>query len=392
LLHSRDVFDRVLSGLLGGDARLGLEAQRKPGIRTQLLAVRELWASFRDTVDSLAASPGKDARLDLIVRSNPQLLARMNQAVKLLEDQANAKVDRIIYMQFGLFVAMLLLLVAVWITLLSPLLRQLAAVVAEITLGSETVCQAAKAVASSSDWLAQTAIEQAGALERTSAAAAEIGHTVLRCKNNSKAAAAVVVESERNFHQASGTLDDVVKATNEIADSTGKIANVNKLIEGIAFQTNLLALNATVEAVRAGQAGAGFSVVADEVRRLAQRSAEASRDTAMLVEDSAASVAGGATKVGKALSAMTAIQSDWEKVRVIALEIDAGSEQQFTGVSQITRAVTLMQGNTQRTAAVSEESAAAALELRAQAESMQAVVMGLARIVNGTREIAAPVG
>lgn len=383
LRQSRDRFDKVLTGLLEGDPALGLPGHPKPAIQAQLRIVSDLWKPFRAIIDSLEEKPGKDSRLNEIIRVNPALLASANEAVMLLESDANAKVDRIIYMQIGLFLAVVTLLAVAWTTMLAPLLRQLATVVYEVTAAADAVSQAAKEVASSSDWLANSSTQQAAALEQTSAAAEEISNSGLQCKSSSAAAADVVTKYEGEFDRASETLADVVRATTEIGESTNKIAAVNKLIDGIAFQTNILALNAAVEAARAGEAGMGFSVVADEVRRLAHRSADASRDTATLVENSVAVAATGASKVGRASEAMSSIQSGWEQVRVLAIKINAASAQQFTGISQITQAVTLMQGSTQQTAAVSEESAAAALELRAQAESLQTVVSGLARIVNG---------
>jgi methyl-accepting chemotaxis protein/methyl-accepting chemotaxis protein-1 (serine sensor receptor) len=193
----------------------------------------------------------------------------------------------------------------------------------------------------------------------------------------------VVNSSERAFHAAAQALDDVVQATGEISASTGKIASMNKLIEAIAFQTNILALNAAVEAARAGEAGMGFSVVADEVRSLAQRLAEASRDTAALVENSVAVVAGGTEKVGRASEAMHSIEVPWGKIRAITREIDELSEQQSSGVEQITEAVVTMQGNTERTASTAKEAAATAGELRGQAETTRTVVGRLARLVNG---------
>jgi methyl-accepting chemotaxis protein len=383
LRQDRDRFDRVLTGLIMGDAELGIPAHPGEEVEAQVDAVMNLWKPFRADVDSLVASPAKDSRVDNIVAKNLELLNGMNQVVKLLETAANGKVDRITRMQFGLFGAVVLLVACGWLGLLAPLVRQLGTVVEEVTSASDAVCQAAKQVASSSQWLAETSTSQAAALEQTSSAAEQINATAMRCKDSSAAAAQVVAKSQHEFETASGTLEEVVCATTEIHESTHKIASVNKLIEGIAFQTNILALNAAVEAARAGEAGMGFSVVADEVRRLAQRSAEASRDTSTLVENSVAVVARGAAKVGKASEAMGVIQSDWEQVRGFATEIHTASQEQFAGISQIAQAVTMLQGNTQQTASVSEESAASALELKAQAESMQAVVTGLARIVNG---------
>jgi methyl-accepting chemotaxis protein len=383
LRQSRDRFDRVLTGLLDGDRELALAGIATPSIRAELGIVQGLWKPFRSLIDSLAASPARDARLDEIIRTNPALLARMDGVVKLLEQDANSKVDRILSLQVGLFLTMLLLLGAAWFLLLSPLLRRLASFVDDVRAASDLVFLASRQVASSSESLAMASTRHAAALEETSAAAAELNETTLQSKKNAAATADVVTRSEREFNEASRTLTEVVQATTEISASTKKIATVNTMIDGIAFQTNILALNAAVEAARAGEAGVGFSVVADEVRRLAHRSAEASRDTAVLVEHSVAVVASGTTKVHQAVRAMSAIQSEWEEIRRLAVEIDGSSHVQFAGISQITKAVTGMQEDTQQTAAISEESAAAAMELSEQARSLQTAVGGLSRMVTG---------
>ena len=383
LRESRDRFDRVLSGLIRGDPELGLPASGSPQTQAQLRSVMELWVPFRAGIDGLIQTPQKGAQLEIVVRSNGELLAQMNRAVKLFELEANAKVDHIILLQVALFVALLLLLAVGWSFLLRPLLRQLAAVVDDVGRASSIVCQNAKQLSASSTWLADTAVQQAAALHQTSAAAEAINHTALQCKSSSAAAVDVVSRCEREVEDASRSLTDVVEATAEIGKAAGRIASVNKLIETIAFQTNILALNAAVEAARAGDAGLGFSVVAGEVRGLAQRSADASRETAALVDNTVAAVASGAAKVETASGAMNTVQSDWGQVRILAREINQSSEQQATGVSQITSAVAAMEDNTQKTASVAEENAASALELRAQSETMQTVVTRLARMVDG---------
>jgi methyl-accepting chemotaxis protein/methyl-accepting chemotaxis protein-1 (serine sensor receptor) len=155
------------------------------------------------------------------------------------------------------------------------------------------------------------------------------------------------------------------------------------VIDGIAFQTNILALNAAVEAARAGEAGLGFAVVADEVRNLAQRCAQAAKDTADLIEDSVAKSNAGKVKVDQVAGAIRIVTEEAGKIKVLVDEISVGSQEQARGIEQIGSAITQMDQVTQRAAASAEEGASAAEELTAQSESLKTVVAQLNRMVGG---------
>jgi methyl-accepting chemotaxis protein len=382
LRASRNRFEKVLEGLIDGDAELGLPLCGKPEIRAQLERVRTLWLPFRSAVDDLLQSSGK-ANTGAIVEGNLGLLTEMNAAVKLFEQETNASRNRLLLMQASLFVSVLTLLLSAWFILLAPLVRQISSVVRRISEVSDVVCRASGVAASSSEWLASASTEQAAGLDRATIATAQMDADSLRSTEYSRAAEKLVDKAEEEFEHASRTLLEVVQATTEIIESTFKISSINKLIEGFAFQTNILALNAAIEAARAGEAGMGFSVVADEVRRLAQQCAGASRNTTSLIENSVAAARKGKVKVDSAAAAMNTIQADWRELGNLAHAINTASEQQRTSVSDIGTNVIELQTNTQRTAATAEESASTASELKGQAESLQEVVTGLARLVGG---------
>lgn len=153
------------------------------------------------------------------------------------------------------------------------------------------------------------------------------------------------------------------------------------MIDEIAFQTNILALNAAVEAARAGEAGMGFAVVADEVRSLAQRSAQAAKDTAALIEESIAKSIDGKSKVDQVNQGLRIISGQASQVKTLVDEVSLGSEEQTRGIEQIGKALSQMDQITQQTAASAEESASASEELNAQSHALMAVVQRLQAMV-----------
>jgi len=175
----------------------------------------------------------------------------------------------------------------------------------------------------------------------------------------------------------------LVGAMDAIKTSSADIAKIIKTIDEIAFQTNILALNAAVEAARAGEAGAGFAVVADEVRNLAQRCAQAAKETASKIEDAVQKSAVGADISAKVAKSLEEIVGKARQVDEMAGEVAAASQEQSQGISQVNIAVTQMDKVTQSNAANAEESAAAAEELTAQAESLKDAVSELLRLVDG---------
>jgi methyl-accepting chemotaxis protein/methyl-accepting chemotaxis protein-1 (serine sensor receptor) len=182
----------------------------------------------------------------------------------------------------------------------------------------------------------------------------------------------------------------MVQAMGEINDSSGRISRIIKVIDEIAFQTNILALNAAVEAARAGEAGMGFAVVADEVRNLAQRSAQAARDTAALIEESIAKSNGGKTRVEHVAGSIRTITTSADQIHMLVDEVSKGSQEQARGIQEIARAITQMEQVTQRTAANAEESSAAAQELSAQSRTLNGIVEELYALIEnghaGTRQ------
>jgi methyl-accepting chemotaxis protein/methyl-accepting chemotaxis protein-1 (serine sensor receptor) len=256
--------------------------------------------------------------------------------------------------------------------------------IVELGDGADQVATAATQVSSSSQSLAQGASEQAASLEETSASSEEINSMARKNTDNSRSTADLLARSQEKVNQANRFLEDMVVSMDLITDSSGKISKIIKVIDEIAFQTNILALNAAVEAARAGEAGMGFAVVADEVRSLAQRSAQAAKDTAALIEDSITRSGEGKVKVDQVALAIRAVTEDSARVKVMIDEVSLGSEEQSRGIDQIGRAISQMEQVTQTNAASAEESAAAAEELSAQSESLKDVIARLQEMVGGS--------
>jgi methyl-accepting chemotaxis protein len=262
--------------------------------------------------------------------------------------------------------------------------RQLRQLAGEMLDGSRQVAAASGQVAAASHSLAQGNSEQAATLQETSSSTTEITAVIRKNAENTKTMANLMTETAQLVENANRSLEEMVDSMKGINGSSEKISKIIRVIDEIAFQTNILALNAAVEAARAGEAGMGFAVVADEVRNLAQRSAQAARDTALLIEDSIAKSAAGSAKLRQVGESISRITTSAAQVKVLADEVDVGSREQSRGMEHIATAVGQMEQVTQRSAANAEESAAASQELAAQAQSLHAIVVRLREMVDGS--------
>jgi len=246
------------------------------------------------------------------------------------------------------------------------------------------VAGAAGQVSSSSQSVAQGASEQAASLEETSASTEEIASITRKNADHAQQVAGLMQDSERGASEVHQTLDRMVEKMKEIDASSNKIARIIKVIDEIAFQTNILALNAAVEAARAGEAGLGFAVVADEVRNLAQRCAQAARDTAALIEESIETSRDGNERLDRMAGAVRAMTEISSRVKSLVDGVNVGSQEQSRGMEQISRAIVQMEQVTQNTAAGAEQSASAGAELNGHAANLRSLVEEMNRMVGAS--------
>ena len=287
---------------------------------------------------------------------------------------------------YQILLAGLLLLVAgmaVATFLVRGITRPINRIIEALASGSREVSSASTQVSAASQSLAEGASEQAAAIEETSASLEEMSSMTKQNADNSSQANSLMREAKTVVDKAGISMKQVNESMDDISSSGQEIGKIIKTIDEIAFQTNLLALNAAVEAARAGEAGAGFAVVADEVRNLAQRAAEAAKNTANLIEGTITRINQGTDLVKATDDAFSEVARSSGKVAELIGEIAAASTEQAQGIDQVNQAVTQMDQVTQSNAASAEESASASAELNAQAESMLDVVGELIVLVGG---------
>ncbi|HEY1999205.1 methyl-accepting chemotaxis protein [Paraburkholderia sp.] len=250
----------------------------------------------------------------------------------------------------------------------------LSTTVSDIAASADAIATASGQISTGNLDLSQRTEQQAMALERTASSMEQLTSTVRQNADNARQASTLANNASEIAEKGGEVVGRVVTTMSQINDSAKSIRDIIGVIEGIAFQTNILALNAAVEAARAGEEGRGFSVVAAEVRNLAQRSAGAAKEIKALISASVERVGNGSALAQDAGNTMDEVVKAVKRVTDIMGEISAASAEQSSGIEEINLAVTQMDAGTQQNAALVEQATAAARSLDDQARGLKVMV------------------
>ena len=262
-----------------------------------------------------------------------------------------------------------------------PILR----VIQGVQEAAEESSATSEKMAESGQVVARDAQEQAACVEETSASLEELSATTRENASRAGEADRLMQEAQQTVQHAAAAMDGLTASMNLIAKSSNQVAAVLKSIDEIAFHTNILALNAAVEAARAGEAGAGFSVVADEVRALAHRAADAARNSAEIVEKTITDVGRGVQLVTQAHGAFKDVSAKISSGSQVVSQIASSSDEQARGVTNISQAITRIEQVTQSNAANAQQTAEGAASLSSQVATTRSHIEELAKVV-GSRQ------
>ncbi len=344
------------------------------------------------------------ARLDTLVASYNEALNIYNTQTGVALDEVKGYLDDIvettkmnvmtdeIMLELANQTQMLLIvfsIIAVAIGILFAIMiarsisKSLERIIGNLSESSSQVTQASGELSSASQQLAEGSSEQAASLEETSATLNQSTSMLVRTSENTAQATKISAMATTASNKGQEQMKQMMDSMQKLSDSSAEISKIIKVIDSIAFQTNILSLNAAVEAARAGEAGAGFAVVAEEVRSLAQKSANAANDTKVIIEKNILLSEEGVEVAKVVGEALNEINNDSKKLNQLIEQINGATQEQTQGIEQINVALNQMEQVTQQNAANAEQTASSSEELNAQAETLNTIILELTRLVEG---------
>ncbi len=371
------------------------ESDERAGF-TRLVAARNLYVAARNDVLAVSDTGGIDAAREANVKPPRPAFIAYNETIRdlvLLNKKAalvattTLSAEALSGRQKSLYLGLAGVLVALGAAffIVRSINRVLRAATDSLIAGSTEIVAAAGQVSGSSQSLAAGASQQAASLEETSASIEELTSMTKRNADSAGQARTLTQAARVSADASSASVAKLTAAMRELKVSGAEVAKIVKTIDEIAFQTNILALNAAVEAARVGEAGMGFAVVAEEVRNLAQRSAQAAKETAGKIETSLAKSEDGVRISAEVAASLGGIITQVHQLDSLVTGITTASTEQAQGIEQVNQAVGQIDQITQANAAAAEEAAAASEELQAQAAELDGIVGHLLALVGGQR-------
>ena len=373
--HMTTIFSKIQ------EAKTILASQEDKNLYTNLeQAGRDYQIAFDKNVDAYEDGQQLAEKLR-IARENFQ--AKTEELRSLQKGEMESTQSSTIMLVLVLSVVGVIFGVVVALLIVSSIVGPLTKINNNLRDGAEQVASASEELSSASQQLAEGSSEQASSLEETSATLDESSSMLQQTAENTSRATEIAQKASTASNKGSLEMKEMMQSMTEIKNSSGELSKIIKVIDDIAFQTNLLSLNAAVEAARAGEAGAGFAVVAEEVRNLAQRSAKAAQDTTDIIEKNVKMSAAGVNVAQKVQEALQEINTQSNELSKLIDQINSASREQTQGIAQINQAVSQMEQVTQQNAANAEETASSSEEMSAQAESLNEIVSRLNEMITG---------
>jgi methyl-accepting chemotaxis protein len=390
---------KVTDGLTAEAAIQGISAERSAEARRLATSVERYLADAGGAYGALLANPAnltpetQEKMRELAARSDAlkaSLAANKERLSKDLRDELGVVQEHSTW-QRRLALALLgsTLLIAgaiVHLTIRRSITGPIMRVIDGVQTATHEAAQASGRLAQSGQTVARDAQEQAACIEETSASLEEISTTTRQNANRAAEADRLMGDATQTVQRATQAMNDLRTSMDVISESSHQVAAVLKSIDEIAFHTNILALNAAVEAARAGEAGAGFSVVADEVRSLAQRAADAARSSGEIIEKTLKDVEKGVQLVALAHGAFGEVHTTISGTSKVVSQIAVSSDEQARGIGTIGQAITRIESVTQNNTANAHETASAADEMAMQMQTTRGHIDELVAVVGLRRE------